>query len=63
MIEWRDLMGPTWLPSNINYGGALLLNELSRILRIGRILKSKDNSLKWDQSEVCNLIRLEAVLF
>ena len=65
MIEWRSSMiswGPFSVPSNINYGGALLQNLLSYRPRIGRILKGKDNSLKWDQSEVFNFIRLEAVL-
>ena len=65
IVEWRSSMiswGPLSLPSIINFGGALLLNELSYTPRMGRILKSKDNSLKWDQSEVCNFIRLEAVL-
>ena len=57
-ISW----GPLSPPSIINFGGALLLNELSYRPRIGRILKSKDNSLKWDQSEIYNFIRLEAVL-
>ena len=46
----------------INYGGAQLLNELSCRPGIGRILKSKDNSFKWNQSQVCNFIRLVAVL-
>ena len=58
MIPWGQLS----LPSIINFGGALLLNELSYRPRIGRILKSKDNSLKWDQSEIYNFIRFEAVL-
>ena len=57
-ISW----GPLSPPSIINFGGALLLNELSYRPRIGRILKSKDNSLKWDQSEIYNFIRFEAVL-
>ena len=57
-ISW----GPLPPPSIINFGGALLLNELSYRPRIGRILKSKDNSLKWDQSEIYNFIRFEAVL-
>ena len=65
MVKWRSSMiswDPLSLPSIINFGEALLLNKLSYTPRIGRILKSKDNSLKWDQSEICNFIRLEAVL-
>ena len=65
MVEWRSSMiswGPLSLLSNINFGGALLLNELSYASRIGCILKSKDDSLKWDQSEVSNFICLGAVL-
>ena len=65
MVEWRSSMiswGPLSPPSIINFGGALLLNELSYRLWIGRILKSKDNSLKWDHSEIYNFIRFEAVL-
>ena len=65
MVKWRSSMiswDPLSLPSIINYGEALLLNKLSYTPRIGRILKSKYNSLKWDQSEICNFIRLEAVL-
>ena len=65
MVKWRSSMiswGRLSLPSIINFGGALHLNELSYRPRIGRILKSKDNSLKWDQSEIYNFIRLEAVL-
>ena len=58
IISW----GPLSLPSIINFGGALLLNELNYRPQIGRILKKKDNSLKWDQSEICNFIPLEAVL-
>ena len=57
-ISW----GPLSPPSIINFGGALLLNELSYRPRIGRILKSKDNALNWDQSEIYNFIRFEAVL-
>ena len=60
MGDWRPSMiswGPLSLPSIIKFGGALLLNELSYTPQIGRILKSEDNSLKWDQSEVCNFIR------
>ena len=65
MVEQRSSTiswDPLSLPSIINFGGALLLNELSYRPRIGRILKSKDNSLKWDQSEIYNFIRFEAVL-
>ena len=61
MVEWRSFRiswGPLLLPSIISFGGALLINELSYTPLIGR----KNNSLKWDQSEVCNFIRLEAVL-
>ena len=57
-ISW----GPLSPPSIINFGEALLANELSYRPRIGRILKSKDNSLKWDQSEIYNFIRFKAVL-
>jgi len=65
MVERRSstiLWGPLLPPSIINFGGALLLNELSYRPRIGRILKNNNNSLKWDQSEIHNLICFEAVL-
>ena len=65
IVEWRSSLiswGPLSLPNIINFEGALLLDELSYRPQIGRILKSKDNPLKWDQSEVCSFIRLEAVL-
>ena len=66
IVEWRSSLiswGPLSLPNIINFEGALILDEFSYRPQIGRISKRKDNPLKWDQSEVCSFIRLEAVLF
>ena len=44
--------------NNINFGGLLLLNELSNKAQFGLILKSCVSSLKWAQVELNCLIRL-----
>ena len=47
------------LKMSINFGRVLYLKELSYHTQIGRIWKSKTNSLKWDQSGYCSFIRLD----
>ena len=51
------------LEISINFRGVLCLNELSYIAQIGRIWKSKHNSLKWDQSGYSSFIRLDFTVF
>ena len=51
------------LKMSINFGRVLYLKELSYHTQIGRIWKSKTNSLKWDQSGYCSFIRLDFTVF
>ena len=48
---------------SINFEGVLYLNKLSYHTQIGRIWKSKSNSLKWDQSGYGSFIRLDFTVF
>ena len=48
---------------SINFGEVLYLNVLSYHTQIGRIWKSKNNFLKWDQSGYGDFIRLDFTVF
>ena len=51
------------LKISINFGRKLYLNKLSYHTQIGRIWKSKNNSLKWDQSGYGSFIGLDFIVF
>ena len=51
------------LKMSINFGRLLYLKELSYHTQIGRIWKSKTNSLIWDQSGYGSFIRLDFTVF